>query len=233
MTLNQLKMAFYSILVTNYYGFKLKNAKNSQEKKSLRVEYAQKLLNKLNIQIEVINEDKLPKDGQFLLISNHRTIIDPLIVEIATKNSKIFGHWISKKELYNSLFFGLFVRNGGSVLLDRDATQMSGFFKDVKECAKDGNSIYMFPEGTRNKSDAPIGKFKEGAQIIAIKNRLPIFPVFIQARADVTLMSAIKNSSQRRTISIEIGDIIDYKNRELSIQESFEKQFDIRDPKAE
>ncbi|MDD5157967.1 lysophospholipid acyltransferase family protein [Sulfurimonas sp.] len=233
MTFNQLKMALYSIVITNYYGLRLKNAKNLQEKKSLRIEYAQKLLNKLNIQIEVINEEKLPKDGQYLLISNHRTIIDPLIVEIATKNSKVFGYWISKKELYNSLFFGLFVRNGGSVLLDRDATQMNGFFKDVKECVKEGNSIYMFPEGTRNKSDAPIGKFKEGAQIIAIKNRLPILPVFIHARADATLMSAIKSSSQRRTISIEIGDIIDHKDKGCSIQESFKKQFNIKDSKAE
>ena len=233
MTLNQLKMAFYSIVITNYYGFKLKNAKSREEKKRVRVEYAQKILSRLNIQIEVINKERIPHDGQYLLISNHRTIIDPLIVEIATKNSKIFGHWISKKELYNSLFFGIFVRNGGSVLLDRDASQMSGFFNDVKECVKGGNSIYMFPEGTRNKSDAPISQFKEGAQIIAKKNRLPILPVFIHARADTTLMSAIKNSSQKRTISIEIGDIIDYKNREFSIQKSFEKQFDIRDSKAE
>lgn len=229
MTLNQLKMALYSIVTTNYYGFKLKNSKSPQEKKNLRIEYSQKILGKLNIQIEVINEERIPKDGQYLLISNHRTIIDPLIVEIATKNSKIFGHWISKKELYNSLFFGLFVRNGGSVLLDRDATRMSGFFKDVKECVKDGNSIYMFPEGTRNKGDAPISQFKEGAQIIAIKNRLPILPVFIHARADSVLMSAIKNPSQKRTIKIEIGEIIDYKDRESSIQESFKKEFDIID----
>ncbi|QOY51750.1 lysophospholipid acyltransferase family protein [Candidatus Sulfurimonas baltica] len=227
MTLNQIKMAIYSIIVTNYYGFKLTKIDNSIDRKKTRIDYANKILDKLNIKIKVINEEKIPKDGQYLLTSNHRTIIDPLIVELATKNSTIFGHWIAKKELYNSVFFGKFTRNGGTILLDREASQMSGFFKDIKACVKDGNSIYIFPEGTRNKTDAPIAEFKEGAQIIAIKNRLPILPVFIRTKANDILMDAVKNPKEQRTIEIEIGDLIDYKDRTLSFEEAYKKQFNI------
>lgn len=227
MTLNQIKMAIYSIIVTNYYGFKLTKTDNSIDRKKIRIDYANKILGKLNIKIKVINEEKIPKDGQYLLTSNHRTIIDPLIVELATQNSTIFGHWIAKKELYNSVFFGKFTRNGGTILLDREASQMSGFFKDIKACVKDGNSIYIFPEGTRNKTDAPIAEFKEGAQIIAIKNRLPILPVFIRTKANDILMDAIKNPKEQRTIEIEIGDLIDYKDRTLSFEEAYKKQFNI------
>jgi 1-acyl-sn-glycerol-3-phosphate acyltransferase len=227
MTFNQIKMAIYSIIVTNYYGFKLKMSKDSKEKKRIRVAYANELLNKLNIKIKVINEEKLPKDGLYLLASNHRTIIDPLIVEIATQNSNITGNWIAKKELYHSLFFGMFVRNGGTILLDRDASQMSSFFKDIKASVKEGNSIYIFPEGTRNQTDAEITEFKEGAKIIAIKNRLPILPVFIRSKADEVLKSAIQDSTEQRTIEIEIGDIIDYKDRTQPLQETYKKQFHI------
>lgn len=227
MTLNQIKMAIYATFITNYYGFKLTTAKNSQERKKLRVEYANRLLNKLNIKIKIINKAKLPKNGQYLLVSNHRTIIDPLIVEIATQDSSIFGHWIAKKELYNSLFFGKFTRNAGTILLDREASQMSTFFKDIKERTKDGDSIYIFPEGTRNKSDLAISDFKEGSQIIAIKNRLHILPVYIRSRAENTLLSAIKNSKVERFIEIEFGDIIDYRDRELSLQEAYSRAFNI------
>ena len=220
-------MAIYSIIITNYYGVKLKINKSSLDKKKIRIAYATAILNKLNIKIKIINEDKIPKDGQYLLASNHRTIIDPLIVEIASQNSNIFGYWIAKKELYNSLFFGMFTRNGGTILLDREASQMSGFFKDVKNCVKSGNSIYIFPEGTRNKSDAPIAEFKEGAQIIAMKNRLPILPVFIRSKANEVLMDAIKNSSDERSIEIEIGDLIDYKDRSMPFEEAYKKQFNI------
>lgn len=227
MTFNTIKMAIYSIIITNYYGVKLKINKSSLDKKKIRIAYATAILNKLNIKIKIINEDKIPKDGQYLLASNHRTIIDPLIVEIASQNSNIFGYWIAKKELYNSLFFGMFTRNGGTILLDREASQMSGFFKDVKNCVKSGNSIYIFPEGTRNKSDAPIAEFKEGAQIIAMKNRLPILPVFIRSKANEVLMDAIKNSSDERSIEIEIGDLIDYKDRSMPFEEAYKKQFNI------
>lgn len=227
MTLNQIKMAIYATYLTNKYGFILKNVSSTQEKKRLRIEYSQKLLGKLNIQIKVINKEKLPQDGLYLLASNHRSVIDPLIIEIATKDSNIFGNWISKKELYNSLFFGVFVRNAGSVLLDRESSKMGGFFTDIKECVKNGESIYIFPEGTRNKSDSDLAEFKEGSRIIAVKNRLPILPVYIRSNANKILMSAIKDSSETRTIEIVIGDIIDYKDKSMSLEDSFKQQFNL------
>lgn len=227
MTFNQIKMAIFSTIVTNFYGFKLTKFKDSKDKKRLRIDYANKLLNKLNIKIKVINEQKLPKDGQYLLISNHRSIIDPLIVELATQNSSIFGYWIAKKELYDSLFFGKFTRNAGTILLDREASQMSGFFKDIKSCVKDGNSVFIFPEGTRNKTDAELTEFKEGSQIIAIKNRLPILPVYIRSKADSILKSAINDSKEQRIIEIEIGDIIDHKDKTMPLEEAYQKQFNI------
>ena len=136
MTLNQIKIALYSLYLTNYYGFKLSGVTDSLKRKKARIEYANKILNKLNIKVKVINKEKIPQDGQYLLTSNHRTIMDPLIVEIATEQSNIHGDWIAKKELYNSFFFGKFTRNLGTILLDREASQMSGFFKDIKESVK-------------------------------------------------------------------------------------------------
>lgn len=220
-------MAIYSLYLTNYYGFKLSGVTDPIKRKKARIAYSNKLLNKLNIKIKVINKEKIPKDGQYLLASNHRTIIDPLIVEIATQDSDIHGDWIAKKELYNSFFFGKFTRNLGTILLDREASQMGDFFKDIKESVKSGNSIYIFPEGTRNKSDSAITEFKEGAQIIAIKNKLPIIPVYIRSRANEVLKKAINDSSKERTIEIEFGDILDSKDRSLSFTQNYKKQFNI------
>lgn len=221
-------MAIYATYLTNYYGFKLKKATNSKEKKSLRIEYATRLLNKLDLKIKVINKEKLPQDGQFLLVSNHRSVIDPLIVELVTQDSNIFGHWISKKELYNSFFFGVFVRNGGSILLDRDSTNMSQFFAAIKSCVKEGDSVYIFPEGTRNKTENELGEFKEGSRIIAVKNRLPMLPIFIRSQANDALMDSLKGQKTPRTIEVEIGDVIDYKDKSMTLEEAYKKQFNIK-----
>ena len=217
-------MAIYATYLTNKYGFKLKKAKTSQERIDLRLEYSQVLLKKLNIEIEVLNKEKLPQDGQYLLISNHRSIIDPLIIETALKDTKVDGFWIAKKELYNSFFFGTFVRNAGCVLLDREASNMASFFKDTKKIVKEGHSIYIFPEGTRNKENTPLSSFKEGSRIIALKNRLPIFPVYIKSNANEILKEAILNRTKNLKIQILIGEIIDYKDKS-SLEENYRKQF--------
>lgn len=227
MTFNQIKMALYATFITNYYGYQLTRAKSSQEKKKIRTEYSNVLLDKLKLQVKVLNPHKIPKEGQFLLISNHRSVIDPLIIEIATQNSTIFGHWISKKELYNSFFFGLFVKNAGTILLDRVNSQMGAFFSEIKTQVKAGDSIYIFPEGTRNKSENALGEFKDGSRIIAIKNRLNMLPVFIKTNADKELMSSLKDGEHRRTIEVEFGDIISYKENSITLEEAYKKQFNI------
>ena len=226
MNLKQISMAIYATYLTNKYGFKLKKAKTSQERIDLRLEYSQVLLKKLNIEIEVLNKEKLPSDGQYLLISNHRSIIDPLIIETALKDTKIDGFWIAKKELYNSFFFGTFVRNAGCVLLDREATNMSSFFKATKEIVKEKHSIYIFPEGTRNKENTTLSSFKEGSRIIALKNRLPIFPVYIKSNANEVLKEAIINRTKDLKIQIQIGELIDYKDK-TSLEENYRKQFSL------
>jgi len=226
MNFNKIKLALYALILTNYYGFKLQRIKNSDEKKRVRSLYAQRLLKKLKIEVEVKNIEKLNQNGQYLLLSNHRGVIDPLIVELALKDSNIYGLWISKKELYNSPFFGLFVRNAGSILLDREKSQMAGFFSEAKEAVKQGNSIFIFPEGTRNKSEASLINFKEGFRIIALKNRLPILPVFIRTHTHTVLGKSLAKKNEIKTVIIEIGDLIDYKERG-NIQEIYKKMFNI------
>ncbi|MBD3791620.1 MAG: 1-acyl-sn-glycerol-3-phosphate acyltransferase [Campylobacterales bacterium] len=201
----------YGMYLTNSYGLRLKLTQDPQKKKRLRIAYSQAQLSVLGIKVKVKNPENLPRDGQYLLVSNHRSVIDPLVIELALKDTNLFGLWISKKELYNSPFFGLFVRNAGGVLIDREKSQMSGFFAEVKKGVQAGHSIYIFPEGTRNKTDEPVSKFKEGSRIIALKNKLPILPVYIEQNADEVLRKSMKEGIKDQEISIVIGKEISYR----------------------
>jgi len=194
------------------------------KKKRLRLEYSHAQLDTLNITVKVEKKEKLPKEGQCLVVVNHRSIIDPPIVEVALKDTNIFGSWISKKELYNSFFFGLFVRNAGSILLDRDKSQMSGFFSDIKQSVQSGESIFIFPEGSRNKTQETLTSFKEGSRIIALKNRLPILPIYIKSNSGEALKSALTDSKLKQELTIVIGDIIEYKDKK-NLEENYKEMF--------
>lgn len=196
------------------------------EVKRIRLGYSEAQLNALKVSVKIANPEKLPQNGQYLVMINHKSIIDPPIVEVSLKETEIFGPWIAKKELYNSFFFGLFVRNAGSILLDREKSQMSGFFADTKEAVKRGESIFIFPEGTRNKTDEPLTTFKEGSRLIALKNRLPILPMYIETDADKVLKNALNDSTLKQEVTIVIGDIIDYKEK-TSLEILYREMFSL------
>ena len=227
MTLKQISMAIYSLYLTNKFGFMIKKEKDQKKKLDLRTLYAITLMKKLNITVEVINKEKLPEDVKYLLLSNHKSILDPIVVEMALKDTKIRGFWIAKKELYNSFFFGTFTRNAGTVLLDREAPSMIPFFKKTKEVVNSGLSIFIFPEGTRNKTDSSLSEFKEGARVIALKNRLPILPLYIRTNVNEVLKDAINNRTKNLIIKIEVGDIIEYKDK-APLEENYRTIFNLK-----
>ena len=225
-TFNTIKQLFYGLYLTNSFGYRLGKIKDPMGKKKLRLAYSQAQLDALKISIKTENPEKLPQEGQYLIVVNHKSIIDPPIVEIALKETTLFGPWIAKKELYNSFFFGLFVRNAGSILLDREKSQMSGFFAETKKAVMRGESIFIFPEGTRNKTDKPLSDFKEGSRLIALKNRLPILPLYIKTDANKALKNALDDSKLEQEVRIEVGDVIDYKEK-TDLETRYREMFSI------
>lgn len=202
-------------------------AGDAAEVSRLRLEYSEILLSKLNISVEVIGAENIRQGGQYLLLSNHRSVIDVLVIDIALKNKGIVSFWIAKKELFNSFFFGSFARNGGTIALDRDSKHMSSFFKEVKTKVEQGYTINVFPEGARNKDDAILSEFKKGSEVIAMKNKLPILPVFIRTNTSDVLMESIKYNTKDLKVTIEVGDLIDYKDRSRTLEESYRHRFNI------
>jgi 1-acyl-sn-glycerol-3-phosphate acyltransferase len=103
---------------------------------------------------------------------------------------------------------------------------MSSFFKETKEVVKEGHSIYIFPEGTRNKENTPLSSFKDGSRIIALKNRLDILPVYIKTNANEVLKEAINKRTKDLKIKIQIGELISYKDK-TPLEENYKKHFSI------
>ena len=51
--------------------------------------------------------------------------------------------------------------------------------QDAIDKVKNGISIFIYPEGTRNKTDKPLGEFHKGSFKIAQKAGCPIVPVVV------------------------------------------------------
>lgn len=95
------------------------------------------------------NEFVYPK-GPILFVSNHQGTIDPLLLIAAINKPMTF---ISKQENKKIPIINSWARVLGLIYFDRN--EQSSAIKMLRETTrwlKDGNSILVFPEGTRSKS---------------------------------------------------------------------------------
>lgn len=198
--------------------------KSLNEKQELRREFSKKILDKMNIKISVKNEEKIP-EGKLIVIVNHRSVIDPLVLELAIRKNITPGVWLAKKELFKSPFFGIFTRNAGAISVDREGDKKE-FFKEVNKSVKEGNSLFLFPEGTRNKTDNNLIEFKGGADFFAKRNKTLILPVFISTRTNEISKKSL-SSAEEQNIEVIIGNLIDISKIENTLEEEYKNSFSI------
>jgi len=113
------------------------------------------------------------ENESYVVVSNHQTAIDiPANVNGAPK--EILFKFLGKKEADRIPFFG-FIIHRLCILVDRksDNSRKASYLK-MKEEMANGYSIFIYPEGTRNRTNKPLKDFYDGAFRLAIEMQKPI-----------------------------------------------------------
>ncbi len=123
------------------------------------------------VRIKVEGTENLDHKQTYILVSNHLSGIDFMVNARAYPGVYKF---LAKKELVKMPLFGFIVRKL-CVLVDRSspASRLDSM-KFLKETLAEGYSVFLYPEGTRNRTKAPLGAFHKGAFRIAIESQKPI-----------------------------------------------------------
>lgn len=125
----------------------------------------------------VIGEENVPKDQAVLYVGNHRSIFDIVLAYPRVPNPTGF---IAKKEILKVPLLNIWMIYMDCLFLDRsDIRKGLEMVLTAIDKVKNGISIFIYPEGTRNKTDAPLGEFHKGSFKIAQKSGCPIVPVVI------------------------------------------------------
>ncbi|WP_226676908.1 lysophospholipid acyltransferase family protein [Mesobacillus jeotgali] len=132
-------------------------------------------------QVEVEGLHNIP-EGPVLFASNHEGNFDiPVLIGAIEKP---FG-FISKIEVKKVPFLSAWMEAIDCVFIDRkNRDKAAGSIMSGVELLKKGNSLVIFPEGTRSKG-GPVGLFKAGGFRLAKDSGVPIVPISIQGTADV------------------------------------------------
>ena len=152
----------------------------------------------------VLGKENIPSDTAVLYVGNHRSYFDIILGYIAVPGITGF---IAKKEMNNYPLLRVWMRYIHCLFLDReDIRQGLQTILTGVEKIKSGISIFVFPEGTRNKFDNEFLPFKAGSLKISEKSGCPIIPVAITHSDDVFEKHLPK--VRKTTVVIEFGQPI-------------------------
>lgn len=122
----------------------------------------------------ILGRENVPKDGPVMYAANHRSFYDIILAYATVPTQTAF---ISKMEIKKMPCVAQWMYFLNCLFMDRsNVKQNLNIILEAISLVKDGYSIYIAPEGTRNATDTLL-PFKEGSMKIATKGKCPIVPV--------------------------------------------------------
>jgi len=127
----------------------------------------------------ITGEENLPGDRPHVIVANHQSFVDILLLF----RLRLHYKWVSKVENFRAPLIGWNMSLNRYIPIVRGT--MKGNLQMMRACEealKAGNSLMMFPEGTRSP-DGTMRPFKDGAFELALRTQSPILPIIIEGTA--------------------------------------------------
>jgi cytidylate kinase len=138
-------------------------------------QFAVRLFYRMFFGLRIYGRENLRYRENFIFASNHLSYADPPVVGCTFDREVWF---MAKKELFKNRLFAWLIRTYRAIPVDRvevDRKTMRIILGNLKE----GDSVLMFPEGTRSR-DGSIRNLKSGLGFIAMQAGVSILPVYVR-----------------------------------------------------
>jgi 1-acyl-sn-glycerol-3-phosphate acyltransferase len=138
--------------------------------------------------VTVRGRENLRRGQSYIFIANHQGAYDIFLL-YGYLNTPI--KWVMKQILRRIQFVGKACEMAGFIFVDNSSPVAAArTISEAEQRLKNGDSIAIFPEGSRTQTGA-MGKFKKGAFQMALDMKLPVVPVTIQGSFDVMPRSSV------------------------------------------
>jgi len=151
--------------------------------------------------VDVINPEKLPKEGSYAFATNHLGILDAFLAYYILERWDFFIPVAEKWEEYAILrWLG---KHLNFIFIDRFNPDIHAIRQILKRM-ENGEVLVIAPEGTRSRTEK-MAEGKTGVSYLASKAQFPIIPVGLAGTEDRIFFSNLKKF-KRTHIRVTIGD---------------------------
>ena len=126
-------------------------------------------------QIRVFDRHHVPLEGGVLLVSNHQSYLDPVLVGLGLRRRMNF---LARESLFRFGPFAWLIHSLNTIPIDREGLGLRGV-KEVLRRLRRGEAVGLFPEGTRTRDGSP-GPLRPGFYAIVRRAKVPLVPVRIE-----------------------------------------------------
>lgn len=123
------------------------------------------------IRIQAHGHELFDPTKSYVIVSNHSSSLD--FISNAGAFPGIF-RFLAKDELIKIPIFGWVVKKMCLTVDRKSAISRARSVIALKKELEEGVSVFIYPEGSRNKSDEPLATFYDGAFRIAIQTGAPV-----------------------------------------------------------
>ncbi len=157
---------------------------------------------RLFYRIEVHGVERMPAEGPVVIVANHHSFLDPLVVGVVLPRPIAF---ISRGDLFHIPGLGWLLRKLYTIPVDRGSGDLAAV-KAAIRALRAGMAFGIFPEGRRSRSGR-LEPFKTGAAAIALRTGARVLPVAIVGTREIWPIG--KAPRMRGKILVRVGDPID------------------------
>jgi 1-acyl-sn-glycerol-3-phosphate acyltransferase len=116
----------------------------------------------------------IPRTGPALVIANHQSFIDPVLVGLAARRHL---HYLARQSLFRHWGLNWLMRSLNGVPLNIEGFAREGL-QTILEQLQSGHAVLVFPEGNRTH-DGKMQTFRPGVQLLIKRVEMAVVPVGI------------------------------------------------------
>jgi 1-acyl-sn-glycerol-3-phosphate acyltransferase len=157
-------------------------------------------------------QQKLPGSGGVLLVANHISNADPLLLGVFVVRSGRWPQFLAKASLFRIPLLGRILTSIGQIPVQRHSTDARSALVHAERVLADGGCVLIYPEGTITDDDDlwPMAG-KTGAARLALATGCPVVPVGQWGAQQIMYGKrvGVPRLLPRKLISVLVGDPID------------------------